>query len=58
MNKKEITQWLQARRLEAENEKRRATESENIPAFSLAFGRVREIDEFLLMLQTNILSED
>lgn len=57
MTRLELIELLKTRRLDAENAKREATNTENVPAFSMAFGRVREIDEIILILTHNFIYE-
>lgn len=58
MTRNELIQWLNARRDQASEEKTRAYKAGHIEAYNDAFGRIREIDEFLLMLSTNLITED
>jgi hypothetical protein len=58
MTRNELIQWLNARRNVASEDKVRAYKSGHIEAYNDAYGRIREIDEFLLMLSTNLITED
>lgn len=56
MTQQELIEVLKKRRIEAEEEQRRARLAMHSMAWNAAFGRIREIDELLLILSTNLIT--